>query len=117
MVEVGSQQPQPFGSRVEIDLRGILGALRRFDVFRGDRAFLQQTLLALQLRARQLLVHYGLAVIGESAGDIRASDLHEQLPFFHLVPQAGVDFNNPARNQRDHRHAVRYVGTDHARGA
>ena len=99
---------------LEIDQSVVFGILRNFEGALGNGSVFEQKLGAVELDLRQLFVLDGLAVVGISAGDVRAPHFEQKLALLHFVAQPRVDFHDPARGERRHRHLPRDIRTDDA---
>ena len=64
----------------------------------------------------ELLVVDGFQVGVEGVGDVRALHFEEQLAFFHVVVEAGLDVDHAAVGQRDDGNLAGDVGKDGAGG-
>ena len=117
MLHIGAQDVEMFHRGLGGHLGFYFGVLGYFLVFLGDGAFLQQYFGAVQLRLGQFLVRYRLPVIRESLRDVLALDLQQQLPFRDGVAQPGVDLDDAAGSQRNHRDVARNIGVHRARGS
>ncbi len=116
MIHVGAQHLQMFHCRVDGDFGLDVRVLGHFLVFLRDRAFFEQLFRSLQLRLGQGFVRHGLPVIGKRLRDVLALHLQQQLALRDGVAQPRIDLHNPARSQRNHRNAARYIGADGAGG-
>ena len=73
MVRVRAEKTEMLGRGLKIDLRVVFGVLCDSQSALGDRPVVEQELGAVELYLGQLFVLDGLAIVGVSARDVRAS--------------------------------------------
>ncbi len=99
-IKRGTAQNAKFlGSIRDVYLGFVFSILCDLKIVLGDRTFVVKQFGALQLSLDQLFICNSFLVIGESAGDVRALHLQQQLPFLNGVTQTRVYLDNSPHGQ------------------
>ena len=82
MVIIDAEKPQLFGCCIQICFGVLRGVFRLFEDTLGNRAFIEEDLLPLQLLASQALIVYGLPICLVSSGNVVAAELSARAGLF-----------------------------------
>ena len=92
----------------------VFGVLCNLDLAIWDGPFVVQDFGAVELHLGETLVIDGLQILTKGAGYVRALHVHQQLTFFDVVADAGMDFDHATGGDRDDGNCARDVGIDRA---
>ena len=115
VVLVDAENVELFDRCIESSLGVFFAVLGDLQLALGDGALVIKQLIALESDVGEVFVRDRLEVVAEGGADVGALDLHDELAFFDVVAETGVESNHAAVSQREHGNLAGDVGADGAR--